>query len=181
MPLPVAHSIAGYILQDTRKFSFLAKEWNNLLFLVLVSNIPDIDFLPGLLIGAPNLFHHGISHSLGFSLFFGFLISFFVPHNNKSKYFTNALLLSLVCYSHVILDYFTTDERPPYGVMLFWPFDSTYYIAAQTIFIKALRSESSFDFFQSLVNENNFRAIVREILIMGIFVALTKFAKKLFK
>ena len=38
------------------------------LLFVLFANAPDLDFVPGILLGDPGAYHHGISHSLGFAL-----------------------------------------------------------------------------------------------------------------
>ena len=37
-------------------------------------NAPDLDFIPGLILGRPNLYHHGISHSLGAAVIFSCIL-----------------------------------------------------------------------------------------------------------
>ena len=66
MPSPIGHSLVGlivfhYFKQKNLKWSFLS-----IVLVILVSNLPDFDFIPGILLGEPNRFHHGISHSFGF-------------------------------------------------------------------------------------------------------------------
>src|ERR1044071_7547790 len=63
MPSPVGHSLAGLIAyQIAPEIDGMARGRVVALYL-LAANAPDLDFLPGLIVGDPNRFHHGISHS----------------------------------------------------------------------------------------------------------------------
>jgi len=69
MPSPIGHSllaftVAGY---DARKGSSRLWWW---LLILTAAVAPDFDFLPGILIGDPNRFHHGPSHSITAALLF---------------------------------------------------------------------------------------------------------------
>ncbi|HEX7502194.1 MAG TPA: metal-dependent hydrolase, partial [Acidobacteriota bacterium] len=68
MPLPVGHALAGIAFQQARPGLFFKNLWHDAFFFIFLANLPDADFLPGLLMGRPNLFHHGIFHSLGAAL-----------------------------------------------------------------------------------------------------------------
>jgi len=68
MPLPIGHALAGVVLQQVRPGFFFTNRWRDALFFMLLANLPDADFLPGLLCGRPNLYHHGAFHSLGAAL-----------------------------------------------------------------------------------------------------------------
>ena len=61
--------------------------------LILIAGVaPDFDFLPGILIGDPNRFHHGPTHSiLAGILFTGFIYFIIKPLNLRA-----ALLIFLV-------------------------------------------------------------------------------------
>jgi inner membrane protein len=131
-----------------------------------LSNLPDIDFLPGMLQGRPNLFHHGIFHSLGAALFVAALgAAIFYP--SRKRFWAYAAWIFLVFYSHLLLDFFSQDARPPYGLPLFWPFSSRYFIAARPFFINIVRSNSTEDFFISLFNRHNLGAALRETMVLG--------------
>ncbi|MBN2145616.1 MAG: metal-dependent hydrolase [Candidatus Aureabacteria bacterium] len=179
MPLPVAHTLAGLAVAQVQPMRFFDKKWQDVLFLIIISNSADLDFLPGFLIGSPNLYHHGISHSLGAALLVGMIAAWFF--RKKGGYWKYALVIFLCYYFHVFLDFLTEDRRTPYGVLLFWPFNQEYFISPFLIFKKVNRSENSLTFFQSLFNRHNFSAAWREFWIMGLligFIKLLSFGKK---
>lgn len=99
-----------------------------MIFYIIVANSPDLDFIPGLILGKPNLYHHGISHSIGF----GFLVSFaaaWLITRNKPAIFRSELVFLMICFgSHLVLDLFSMDARLPFGIPILWPFSSTYYM-----------------------------------------------------
>lgn len=71
MATTVGHSLMGYILylvfyKDYKLF----KNWKMIALYVFAANAPDLDFIPGIFTGHANRFHHGISHTLGFSVLF---------------------------------------------------------------------------------------------------------------
>ncbi|MFQ5584839.1 MAG: hypothetical protein ACE5GL_10425 [Calditrichia bacterium] len=70
MPSPIGHSLAGYVIASFKSGSLFNKNLSTVLLFVFVANVPDLDFIPGLIIGKPNIYHHGVSHSLGVGIFF---------------------------------------------------------------------------------------------------------------
>ena len=68
MPLPIGHALAGIAMRQARPGLFFANRWADAFFFIFLANLPDADFLPGILLGCPNLYHHGIFHSLGAAL-----------------------------------------------------------------------------------------------------------------
>ena len=70
MPSPIGHSLTGWLTAAWRDGSFKPVHPGRFLLYVVVANGPDLDFIPGLLTGAPNLYHHGRSHSLGAGILF---------------------------------------------------------------------------------------------------------------
>ena len=67
MPSPVGHSLMGYIIYRTTATAVVVQRMQLIVFYLLVANAADLDFIPGLLVGMPNRYHHGISHSVGFA------------------------------------------------------------------------------------------------------------------
>ena len=68
MATPAGHSLAGYIIfLIAKRRLLLPAGWKGALLAVILSNVPDLDYIPGYITGSPNIFHHGISHSIGFA------------------------------------------------------------------------------------------------------------------
>lgn len=166
MPLPIGHALAGIAFQRARPWYFFDGFWPDALFFVFLANLPDADFLPGILLGSPNLYHHGIFHSLGAALAMAMIGGGFF-YLLKKRFWAPAAGIFLVFYSHLLLDYFALDFSAPYGLPLFWPLSSRYFIAAKPIFINITRSEQSHDFFASLLSRHNLVAALREIVLLG--------------
>ncbi|MBN2400468.1 MAG: metal-dependent hydrolase [Candidatus Aminicenantes bacterium] len=166
MPLPIGHGLAGIAFFQARPGLFLTKKWLDALFLVFLSNLPDADFLPGLMTGSPNRYHHGIFHSLGAALVVSAVIVLIFFRKKQQPKILFAVSF-LVYSSHLLLDFFTRDFAAPYGLPLFWPFSKSYYIAARPIFSNITRSSRSSDFFPSLFNSHNLKAALLEIVLIG--------------
>jgi inner membrane protein len=134
MASPYGHALVGlglFNLCYPRRDASRAKVFLLYGVVILGACSPDLDFLPGIFLGNPGRFHHGLFHSLGMalalSLTFGFLIAFFGKPYSMAK--TTALVFVLVI-SHLALDFFTEDLKPPFGFPLFWPLSETYYISS---------------------------------------------------
>lgn len=182
MPLPVGHALAGIAWQRIRPGFFFNNSWLDALFFMFLANLPDADFLPGLILGRPNLYHHGVFHSLGAALAVAAIgAGLFqlqrprdgarwggrVGARRHGRFWGMAAMIFLIFYSHLLLDFFTRDLVAPYGLPLWWPFSSRYVIAPQPFFINITRSSVSADFFSSLFNRHNLGAALREVLLIG--------------
>ena len=176
MPSPLAQSLTGYIFYDRNPFLFFERGWTNFLFYIFLCNLPDIDFLPGFLIGEPNRFHHGISHTLGAALLAALVLGI-VFHLWKEKFWSVTCVTFFAYYVHVLMDYFTEDFRLPYGVMLFWPLDSNYYISKILVFKKVFRSDLSSTFFSTFLSRQNIETFILEAFILGVAICLFKLFK----
>ena len=123
MPLPLGHAVIGFTIHDvmTNEESVL-KKWKMIGCTVILSNLPDVDVLLGLLfVGNGNAFHRGPTHSILFALVMALVIS-----QASKRYasiprmgFTLSFLLIL---SHVVADLLFT----PSSVSLFWPLEVTW-------------------------------------------------------
>ena len=120
MPLPLGHSAIGFathslISNDKGCFN----KWQVAIFIVILSNLPDIDVLLGLIIqNNGSAFHRGPTHSILFALIMGYAASkssrlwSYIPKIN----FKTCFMLIL---SHVIADYFLTNSP----VSFYWPIE----------------------------------------------------------
>ncbi len=181
MPTPIGHSLAGYLIFTVQNDQKNQLKWMDLTFAVIVANVPDLDIIPGMLVGDPNKFHHGITHSIGFAVILGLLagILFFLK---KRRNFLPYFSLFFFCYSsHLVLDYLAVDTKAPFGEQLFWPISQIYVLSPIAIFSDVHKASESSIFLQSLFNWHNFRTIVIECAILIPIISLIKLTKNKFK
>jgi inner membrane protein len=176
MPSPIGHALAGVAFFEGRPGLFLKNKWLDALCFAFLANLPDGDFLPGLIRGHPNLYHHGIFHSLGAALAIAGLSGLFF-FLKKQPAWKRSFMVFLVFYSHLLLDFFTWDFAPPYGLPIFWPFSTKYFIAAHPFFINITRSAHSANFFSSLFSRHNLDAALRELVLLGGLALLAAMAR----
>lgn len=164
MPSPVGHSLGGFsvylcLVERGKRALWL------FVFCVLITNLPDLDFLPGWLAGEPNLFHRGGSHSIVVALVVGAVAGLVVKLTGKGKFMPAASAAFVLYGLHLLLDLFCVDNSAPRGFQMFWPLNDDYYIAPVAIFGDITRSPVAGEFFQSLFSAHNFRAIINEIIL----------------
>jgi inner membrane protein len=124
MPSPLTHLAAGYaVYQLARKClpkHALGEIWKIsglFIFVAMLSILPDMDSVFGVLLQDFGSFHNQGSHSLIVGLGVAVIAAGIVRLMRKSS-FWGWFLIALTAYEgHVILDYFTWGR----GVMLFWP------------------------------------------------------------
>ena len=166
MPTPIAHSLMGYVFfADRYKANWKLNRYDSLTFIV-VANLADIDYVPGFLMGNPNKFHHGMTHSFTFAVLMGIvfgLFYYFKKHGDFLKYFS---IFSLTYVSHLVLDFIGKDTKYPYGEQLFWPFSKIYALSPIAIFSDVYKASSSDVFFQSLFNWHNIQTAIMEVVIL---------------
>lgn len=133
---PIGHSLTGmtfYCLASRQ--GILKKNIGALLLVGIISNLPDLDFIPGLLLGTLNIFHNLFTHSLFFALFVTLL---FIPFKNLQKTcelnpWTVFMLISL----HLVIDSFCGPQlgfHETYGVAFFYPLHKNWISMPFTIF-----------------------------------------------
>lgn len=136
------------------------------LLYLLGANAPDLDFIPGFLIGEPGRYHHGITHSIGFALLIAFAFSLFLYLRTGVWIVRTFAICFCVYFSHIFLDYFSMDTSEPYGVPLFWPLSDKYYMAPFAVFLDVQRLHSfSSTFIPGLFSSHNFWAMCIELVV----------------
>ncbi len=167
MPLPVGHSLAGLALFRLTRLRFFQHPWQDALFFVVAANFADLDYLPGFLLGNPNLYHQGMSHSLAAALGFGVLCALWFSRKKGGDFFGYVLVCSAAYASHMALDFFNNDMRAPYGVPLLWPFSEQRFMSPVWLFASVHKSSASADFFQSVLSLHNLFVALREVVVMA--------------
>ena len=165
MPSPVGHSIIGFALYRVSARPNEPFGWRKLALYLFAANAPDLDFIPGLLLGEPDRFHHGASHSIAFAVLFAIVFGL-LGHIMKmdSVQWSSPILFGLYL-SHLGLDCLSIDTSAPYGMPLFWLVSHTYYKAAIGFLPDIRRSNSSAYFFASLFSAHNLRSVCLELLL----------------
>jgi membrane-bound metal-dependent hydrolase YbcI (DUF457 family) len=105
MPLPLGHTAAGLAIHDVyAKGRSSLGLWKTLLFVTVLTNLPDLDVLVGLIVrGNGNFFHRGPTHSLLFALIMAFLISNSWRCWSRIPRVSYLLCFSLI-FSHIVAD-----------------------------------------------------------------------------
>jgi hypothetical protein len=129
------------------------------------SIVPDLDFLPGIFIGDMRAFHHGITHSIPFALAFGALVFLVARRYDEAIARRSALLATLACISHVILDFVSVSQGTR-GVPLLWPFSSELLGFSLQLF-GHFRYGDINEGIWSVLRWANVSPLLRELLILG--------------
>ena len=144
---------------------------------VVIANLPDVDFLPGILLDDPRFFHHQATHSLVavvmVSLLTGAIASWWKLNRIGWGVWGGGLYLS-----HLVLDFLVNDPTPPFGVQFLWPFSKTYFISPITPFRRFDYFDSTVGVLASLLSLYNFGTIVWELVLMSPLVGLAFYIGK---
>jgi inner membrane protein len=144
-----------------------ARSWRWYLFAAVAAVAPDFDLLPGLLVGDANRFHQGVSHSLGAAVVFG-AVSILAARWLGAKPFRVAVISTVLYSSHLLLDFFVDDKRPPFGIPLLWPASDGYWMSPLPVFggIKhGIPGDSVFIFLTNVFSWYNIRVMAIETLV----------------
>jgi len=132
---PIAHTFAGFwtfLILAVQLKTQLAAHWRQWLprlgVLMLVANLPDLDFLAGWFDGNANQLHRSFTHSLTFAILISLVLSCMwriVPG------FWRSTILYFTAYSsHLLIDFFTGAKigwtRAGFGMPLFWPWSKEF-------------------------------------------------------
>ncbi len=175
MASPVAHTLLGFALFNLWPFGsrdFQIQPGVLYGLVAAASLTPDLDFIPGLLLGNPNRFHQTFSHSLSmaFLLALGFGAILRLRYRGSSWLRWSSLLLILIA-SHLLLDFFTEDQRPPIGFPLFWPFSEDPQTSPLPIFPASVRGFSRPDFWP----QNAYVLLVESCVLLPLWYASWKY------
>ena len=163
MATPIGHLLVAGLVYAGRPRSYKGSIPLAVLCVGL-ANAPDLDFLPGILVGKPSSFHHGISHSFGFGLAFTTIVVLVLKRTTTwfaSHSLTPLLAIGLLSYaSHILLDLVTLDNGVPYGMPLLWPVMTGYLDAPVYVLPNVVQGTG-------VLSAHNVGVALREVLIFG--------------
>lgn len=175
---PIGHALAGYAVYGLNPCIHNGKRPLLLPLCLALAVCPDLDFLPGILYGQPALYHQGISHSLGMATGVSLAVALLCSRT-PSTVLAYWGLFTLAYGSHLLLDVFGLDGRPPYGIPIFWPISSDYYLAPVQLFWGVHHvhrtSATTGEWVSAILDPVNLGAIGIEILVVLPFVLVTRY------
>lgn len=138
----------------------VAPEWWPMVgWCAVAACLPDLDFTWGR--------HNMETHSVGFALMLGAAT---LARRRSAK---AALACALAVSTHVLFDWLGSDDVAPLGVMALWPLTSEFFYSDAWLFGAISRHYWRSDFVSQ-----NVLAVLRELLILGPFVAALWFYRR---
>jgi inner membrane protein len=172
VPSPVGHTLAGLCGYMVAKDYGLPRRQGWLLIVsVVIPNLADIDFLPGLLLGDPRIVHRQVTHSIVAAIIVGLLIGCLASRWRLSGTWWGIWGGGLYL-SHIILDLLVADSNPPLGLQFLWPFSGEYFIAPVTPFPGFDYYSPAIGMVRTLLSFDNLESMLREVVLMAPFVGL---------
>lgn len=139
----------------------------------LLACVPDLDVLPGLLLGDTALFHRGGSHSLAAAGLAAVAATALVALSGRAAVpFWFPVTIFAVYASHLALDTVTADTSPPVGIPLLWPATAEPFQAPWILLPKVQHGA------EPMVSLHNALLVARETLIFGPLVVLSLAARR---
>ncbi|PSO64382.1 MAG: hypothetical protein BRC41_12765 [Cyanobacteria bacterium QH_9_48_43] len=166
MPSPVGHTLAGLCgFIPARQRVPKRHQLKLLLASVAIANLPDADFLPGLLLGNLGAFHRHGTHSLIVAAVFGIFVALLVGRWQLNRIWWGIWAAELYA-SHIVLDMLGADPGAPSGVQALWPLSQQNYISPITLFAQFDYSDSGLGMVRTILSPQNFWGMLREFIIM---------------
>jgi inner membrane protein len=180
MALCFTHATAGYLVYEAVR---PAGPHRPLLLAasVLLANAPDLDFLPGLVIGEPAAFHRGPTHSLaGVALVVvvATALGWRRPLGRGPAWWAG---FAAAAYgAHLVVDFLTVDARAPYGAPLFWPLSDRFHHSGLALFGEIVIDPSGrLAFVRSLLTPLAMTVWLREVAFATLVVAAVTLVRAL--
>jgi len=179
MASPVGHSLAGlciYAVTASRwRFSDLLLDWPAALFFACLANLPDADFLLGLVFyGRFNILHGSLTHSLLFLAAASLLISRL--RFTDGSFGRRAWIAAALIGSHDLIDAFASQNlgrNPAYGVELFYPFSRSLIAAPVSLFYGVRHSNLG-----QLLSFENVRTVLYELAVFLPILFLIRYFRR---
>lgn len=162
MPSPLLHAAAGSGICLLNRRALNTNKIRFVIPVMLASILPDFDFVPGLIVGDPNRYHGGYSHSIGLAVVAALISGLILIPQRRCVIFSVFVAWTV----HCLLDALTADGRPPYGVPLLWPVsDQTFHASVFASFQHGQEGATLREYFRAVFSVSNIRVLLGEIAI----------------
>ncbi len=184
MATPLGHALGGYLAYKIGSTSSQLYSNEILIICLVLAVSPDLDFLPGILIGKPALYHQGITHSLVFAGIASFVAAVACRRFRRwqGTFFSLWTLFGLAYGSHLVIDLFGPDHRLPYGIPLFWPLSDESYLAPFQVFMgvhhATASSNTTNEWVSNIFDLYNLGAIGVEVLVVWPFILVVGLVRR---
>jgi inner membrane protein len=172
MALCFAHTAAGYLAYEAVRPAGPHRPWL-LAAGVALANAADLDFVPGILLGQPGLYHRGLTHTVGALVLVAAAVAMALRLAGwrRGAWLGASLWAGAAYASHLMLDYLTIDAVPPYGGRFLWPFSDAYYLAPVTLLPEIIIDPSGrMAFLRSLVARHAGLVWLRDVGLLALTV-----------
>ena len=129
--------------------------------------LPDLDAVPGILVGDIGRFHNQATHSLLVGVAVALAAAIPLAHWRRAPFLRLWLLLLLPYEAHVLMDFCT----PGRGVMLLWPVSAERFSSPVSLF-------EGFHWGNGLLSPSHLWTIASETLLVAPLVLLTELAAR---
>lgn len=172
MPSPIGHTLAGYCVYEAQKKPGEGFGWKKFAAFTLLANLPDLHYVPALLIGNADRFRYAQLHSIGFAFIVSAAVYIALKIARHPKAFGWALAgLTLVSF-HLLLDWLCKNNYPSHGIMLFWPFSDWNYTCSVHLFADLQK-----DSLPAIFSRFNLERVFNEIVILGVVFLVVQAGK----
>lgn len=181
MATPLAHSLAGYAVSCFAPEGHGGARWKTIALCVVMANLADLDFIPGLFRNQPALYHQGMTHSIAFALLV--CLGMAALLSLKGDPFPTTFALCFGAYAtHMALDLIGPDKRPPYGIPLLWPASSRCFLSPQPLLLGmrhvSKTSAPASEWIRGILDRRNLLAMALEIALLAPWVFLAHWQRR---
>ena len=175
MASPIAHTFAGFwtfLVLAAQLKTRLTAQWHEWLprlgALILLANLPDLDFLLYWFDPSAKNLHHSFTHSLTFAILISFALS--CAWRIVPGFWRSTLLYFTACSSHLLIDFVTGKKlgwtHSGFGMPLFWPWPEEF--SSPLILTFGIRHQN----FDALASIENVWSCTYELVTCGAITAV---------
>ena len=168
MASPIGHSLMGVTIYVAAvRSSEIFRRWKWLILCVIFAAIADVDFIPAAFGGIElaNRLHRLGTHTILFAVAVTFLWYIIVKISRRKVDLKLIIILFICMLSHIVLDIFSVDTRPPIGVAAFKPFSDITLYAPVQIFLPIKKMTYS-----GIFSVHNIYIAIYEVLVFSVVI-----------